>query len=290
MRTAIAFAVLILGIGMAPGQDRKESPAKPDPKAPWSEAVEGLQCRLRANKAVWKADEVPTFRLDVRNQGKRDLEIHMAQAACKLEFDGAWCDWQAPVSIPCGTWPAGRPYDDFEVRVTLEAPWASGNKPIDLKPGKHKVRVAYVTLDRKQPVRVVSNAVEIQIGTVPKAEIWAGLAVTSPTIGADDVTDARLFMVSFALVNDGDKNFAPTEDVNTSKLFINGKELKEWPHVIRNGPREALGTELKTGESLRFGKAIGKYVTEPGVYKIQWKGKSFESPVVEFRVLPARPR
>jgi len=47
---------------------------------------------------------------------------------------------------------------------------------------------------------------------------------------------------------------------------------------------------LKTGESLRFGKAIGRYVAEPGVYKIQWKGKSFESGVVEFRVLPANPK
>lgn len=122
---------------------------------------------------------------------------------------------------------------------------------------------------------------------VPKAKVWAGLAVTSPAVGADDVTDARFFMVSFALVNDGEKNFAPTEDVNASKLFINGKELKDWPFVIRNGPREAPGTELKTGESLRFGKAIGKYCTEPGVYQVQWKGKSFESSVVEFRVLPA---
>jgi hypothetical protein len=164
MRTASAFVVvLMLGLSMSPGQDGKEPPAKPDPEAPWSEAVDGLQCWLQPNKAVWNVDEVPSFRLHVRNQGKRDLEIHMAQAACKLEFDGAWFAWMAPVSIPGGTWPAGRQYDDFEVRVTLEAPWASGNKPIALKPGKHKVRVAYVTLDREQPVRVVSNAVEIQV-------------------------------------------------------------------------------------------------------------------------------
>ena len=91
----------------------------------------------------------------------------MAQAACKLEFDGVWYDWNAPVSIPGGPWPAGRRYDDFEVRVTLAPPWASGNKPIDVKPGKHKVRVAYETLDRKQPVRVVSNAVEVQVEVPP---------------------------------------------------------------------------------------------------------------------------
>lgn len=124
----------------------------------------------------------------------------------------------------------------------------------------------------------------------PKAKVWAGLSVTAPTVGADDVSDGRFFMVSFALVNDGENPFAPTEEVNNSKLLVNGKELKEWPFVVNNGPREGPGTELKTGESLRFGKTIGKYVAAPGVYKVQWKGASFESAVVEFRVLPAKPR
>lgn len=164
MRTTSAFViVLMLGNSMSLGQDGKEPPAKPEVEAPWCEAVDGLQCWLQPNKAAWKVDEVPTFRLHVRDQGKRDLEIHMSQGACQLEFDGAWFRWMAPVSIPGGTWPAGRKYEDFEVRVTLEAPWAIDNKPIALKPGKHKVRVAYVTLDHERPVRVVSNAVEIQM-------------------------------------------------------------------------------------------------------------------------------
>lgn len=164
MRIASGFVILLLGVGGGSGQDGKAPPARPDLKAPWSKAVEGLQCWLQPDKAVWKVDEVPSFRLHVRNQGKRDLEIHMAQVACNLEFDGAWFAWAGPVSIPAGTWPAGRQYDDFEVRVTLDARWASGTKPLAWKPGKHKVRVAYVTLDRKQPVRVVSNVVEIQVG------------------------------------------------------------------------------------------------------------------------------
>jgi uncharacterized protein (TIGR03067 family) len=124
-----------------------------------------------------------------------------------------------------------------------------------------------------------------------KYKLWAGLAFTSstsPTVRADVVKDGRFFMIYFELINDGESNFAPTEEVNDSKLFINGKELKDWPHIIHNGPREAPGTELKTGESLRFGKSIGKHCTEPGIYRVQWKGKSFESAVLEFRVLPAR--
>jgi hypothetical protein len=164
MRATIAIVVvLLMGCSVSSAQDAKE--VKAEGKAPWSEAVEGLQCRLAADKAVWKAGAAPAFRLEVRNQGKRDLEIHMAQAACKVEVDGVWYNWSGPVSIISGTWPAGRQYDDFDIRVTLEDRWATGAKvtPLNLKPGKHKVRVAYVTFDRKQPVRVVSNAVEIQI-------------------------------------------------------------------------------------------------------------------------------
>jgi hypothetical protein len=132
-------------------------------KAVWSEPVEGLQCWLEADKPVWKAGDMPSFKLHVRDLGKRDLEIHMAQDACKLEFDGKWFAWSGPVSILSGTWPAGKQYEDFEIRVKLETRWANGGKPLELKPGKHEVRVAYVTLDRKDPVRVESNAVEIQI-------------------------------------------------------------------------------------------------------------------------------
>jgi hypothetical protein len=164
MRTATTFVlVLLLGTTKGAGQERKGPPVSSTPKAPWSKAVEGLQCWLQADRDVWKVDEIPSFRLHVRNQGKRDLEIHMAQDACKLELDGAWFDWMGPVSILGGTWPAGRQYDDFEVRVTLATRWTRDNKPLTLKPGKHKVRVAYVTLDRNKPVRVVSNAIEIQV-------------------------------------------------------------------------------------------------------------------------------
>jgi len=56
----------------------------------------------------------------------------------------------------------------------------------------------------------------------PKAKLWAGLTVTSPTIGTEEAQDSRFFMVSFALVNDGEKAFAPTAEVDNSKLFING--------------------------------------------------------------------
>lgn len=125
---------------------------------------------------------------------------------------------------------------------------------------------------------------------LPKPKLWAGMTVTSPAIDADYVADARHFMVSFALVNDDNKGFAPTAEVNSSKFFINGKELEDWPHIISNGPREVRGFVLESGKSLQFTKGMGKYFAEPGTYKIKWSGKAFESAETIFRVLPGRGR
>jgi hypothetical protein len=131
--------------------------------AAWGKEVEGLLCRLRADKM----GDVPAFKLTVRDLGKRDLVIHKAEPFCEIEFDGTWYRWQGGVSIPAGTWPAGRRHDDFEVPVALGPRWRDGRgNPIGLRPGKHMVRVAYVTRD-ETPVRAVSNAVEIEIA-VPR--------------------------------------------------------------------------------------------------------------------------
>lgn len=123
-------------------------------------------------------------------------------------------------------------------------------------------------------------------GVVPKLTVWAGLGVTAPVVGADDVTSPEFFSISFSLVNDGDKTINP--DVDSSQFFVNGKELKDWGFIVGNGPRGDDFKSLPPGACLRFGKAMGSYFTEPGVYTIRWKGKTFESAEVVFRVLPRK--
>jgi hypothetical protein len=118
--------------------------------------------------------------------------------------------------------------------------------------------------------------------------LWAGLGVTSPAVGADEVTDPRFFSVSFTLVNDGDRTVNP--EIGSSQFLVNGKELTDWGFVVGNGPRTHEFEALPPGQCLRFGYALGRYFAEPGVYKVRWKGKAFESPEVVFRVLPRKPR
>jgi RNA polymerase sigma factor (sigma-70 family) len=139
---------------------KSAAPEQQEDDTAWGKEVDGLLCRLRTDK---KGD-VPTFKLTVRNLGKRELMMHMAECGCEIEFDGTWFRWQGPVSIIAGPWPAGRRYDDCEISVSLGSRWQdAAGKSIKLTPGKHTIRVAYVSLDPRMSVRAVSNAVEIAI-------------------------------------------------------------------------------------------------------------------------------
>src|SRR5688572_1230406 len=93
----------------------------------------------------------------------------------------------------------------------------------------------------------------------PAPKLWAGLGVTTPVIDADAVTDGAFFSVSLSLVNDGPTAVNP--EVNDSTFLVNGKELKDWVHIIRNGPRGKDFESLPPGEPLRFGSAMGRHFT-----------------------------
>ena len=43
------------------------SGGKTEVESCWGEAVEGVQCRLFADKVVWEASDIPALKLDVRN-------------------------------------------------------------------------------------------------------------------------------------------------------------------------------------------------------------------------------
>jgi hypothetical protein len=64
-----------------------------DPKQPatqWGEAVEGVQCRLRAEKIIWQSGKWPKFRADLRNHGERKLYRSGAPQSWEIELDGVW--------------------------------------------------------------------------------------------------------------------------------------------------------------------------------------------------------
>ena len=133
----------------------------------WGEAVEGVQCRLWADKFVWKHRETPIFKADVRNNGMRELFVARAQQLCELQFDGQWYWWTGEIAVKSSAFGPGRQYND--IPISLVENWRSkeGYKPLKLDAGKHTVRVAFIAnpigKNSGPAVRVVSNPVEIEI-------------------------------------------------------------------------------------------------------------------------------
>lgn len=150
----------------------------------WGEAVEDVQCRLEADKPVWSSKEVPTFRAAVRNNGTRDLSVARAQELCELEIDGVWYRWQGDIAIKSSWLPPGRSYEG--IPVSLKPAWHArqNDPPLRVSAGRHTVRVAFIASpasnDKGQPVRAISNAVEIEVTAAEGASATTQPAATRP--------------------------------------------------------------------------------------------------------------
>jgi hypothetical protein len=116
-------------------------------------------------------------------------------------------------------------------------------------------------------------------------KLWAAISVNKPVLDRE-VFSIDPFMVFFGLVNDGDKAVNP--EVESSQLLVNGKELENWPFIIANGIRGRRWKSLPPGDHLSFGYDLGNHFAKPGIYKLSWKGKGFQSPEIVFRVMPKK--
>jgi len=104
--------------------------------ATWSEAVEGVQIRLWAEKRIWRADEEVILRADCRNQGKRNLMLD-GRTGCFDVYVG-WRTYSPDPNTIYLVWPApfepGRYYRGRGIGL--------GRYPgLKLAPGKHTIHV-----------------------------------------------------------------------------------------------------------------------------------------------------
>ena len=117
----------------------------------------------------------------------------------------------------------------------------------------------------------------------PEKKLWAAISTNTP-IRDWPAFDMDKFTVQFGLVNDGDKTVDP--EIESSELLVNGKKLKDWDWIIRNGLRSNNWNALAPNDHVHFAYALGKHFEEPGIYKLKWKGKDFESAEIVLRVMP----
>ena len=112
--------------------------------------------------------------------------------------------------------------------------------------------------------------------------LWAGIGVRQPLFR---VHETEKLSVSFIVVNDMQTEVNPR--IESSHLFINGREPTDWAIVIGNGLRSSYFRALPTGEVLSFSYELGpRYFSKPGIYTLRWQSADFRSSPVTFRVLP----
>jgi hypothetical protein len=120
-------------------------------------------------------------------------------------------------------------------------------------------------------------------GQPTQTKLWAAITVQEP-IFQEGRTES--LVIYFGLVNDGTSTINPK--IDSSHLFINGVEPKDWPFIITNGLRTPSFDSLPPGQYLRFTYVLGRYFQKPGVYTLRWKGENFRSADLTFRVLPGK--
>ena len=164
MRKVGNSVLLVLGVLalLCPGCTRSSRvlPRQPERRIratpTWGPAVEGLQCRLRASKRLWAADETISFKLDLRNQGPRLFAFDASEPvhADRVALDGRWYRRRRPETAAVKIRPLapGAEFADLALRV----PQAMR---LPLTPGRHDIAVAFVL----EGIEVISNPVEIEI-------------------------------------------------------------------------------------------------------------------------------
>jgi predicted Ser/Thr protein kinase len=143
----------------------------------WGDAHQGVQVRLQADKRTWETGQTPTFRADIRNQGKGTYTVAQAQQLCELELDGARYKWVGSYRVRSSYFPPGREYKDIPVALTenwgkvtstppqLDAPALAEN--LKLAPGKHTLRLIFFCDggSSHRSIVIESNAVEFEVAS-----------------------------------------------------------------------------------------------------------------------------
>jgi hypothetical protein len=133
---------------------------------------------------------------------------------------------------------------------------------------------------------------DVEPAKVGLTSIWAGVSVNRSIfdwrprvkIGGEE---PQQLMLDFSLMNDSDKTVDP--EVRSSELLINGKPFERWQLCLGNGPQDERRDALPAGEFTAFSFRMNDHFQKPGIYRILWKGKRFQSREIEFRVIGPNP-
>ena len=114
--------------------------------------------------------------------------------------------------------------------------------------------------------------------TSSSIRVWAAVAVTAPVLSTGEPVNVR-----FAATNLGNEPIPRTLVREQTVLVINGQEWQRSAFAFANG-LHSMEKMLAPGKSQTFVYQLTDLFRKPGVYRLVWKGRGFESLPFEFRV------
>ncbi|MHC4176169.1 MAG: hypothetical protein ACYSWU_01605, partial [Planctomycetota bacterium] len=149
-----------------------DQPVAGGEKTAWGKPVDGVQCRLLPEKSTWQAGQTPRLQADLRNRGKRDVNLGLAPENWEVQYDGVW--YRSTIAtagnVKVLTLKPGAEENGISLQLGDSWGWQSKDKNLALvfRPGRHTLRAAFQVRGVSAPV--VSDPVEIEIvGEQPAA-------------------------------------------------------------------------------------------------------------------------
>ena len=138
-------------------------------KSAWGKPVKGVQIRLSTDSAVLKFGQIPSFKCDVRNNGKHKWKLPLSQRQYLLEVDGHRFTYPGKSK----EWKLLKPGDKLsDVAIQGDPGWVRGGMFPDyylaLRPDKHTIRLGVVPQAAKgffppKPALCMSNPVIVEV-------------------------------------------------------------------------------------------------------------------------------
>ena len=224
----------------------------------WGEAVEGVSARLVADKTQWKAGETPTFKAEVKNEGKRELQIWpVGEGNCEVQVDGAWFSCALNVDAPGRAFGPGKHYEGIGIGLYPGLWLDAKGGPLALRAGRHTVRVAFNASAAGERLRFESNPVEIEIlAAAPAATVRRVHVFVS---GLVQGVGFRAFTAEHAQKR-GLTGWVKNLDDGRVEAVVEGPTAKvaEFLELLKRGPAAAkvdkveVADEKPTGEFKTF--------------------------------------
>jgi hypothetical protein len=122
-----------------------------------------------------------------------------------------------------------------------------------------------------------------------QGKLWAVISIIPPLLIRENTSTVDRTMIFLELVNDGAQTIET--GAGESVLVVNGKPLRSgaWDSALHNGLISFDRWEkLPPGDFTGIGRSLHGIITEPGTYRVSWRGKNFQSPEVVYRILPGK--